>query len=155
MPDRDAAVTGGKLVSFDSNDANESLVERYGGEGGRGHPSSSTRRRPVIGATRRHQGRDREIVWDDGPRKYEVDRYRKELEEAARKPGLSFVRRRRGRRLKGADKVDCREYPASPCACDMEHPSDRDVKDGKAEIGTVQSPGGRGRRRKIEIQRRT
>src|SRR5260370_12858748 len=94
------------------------------------------------------KGRDAlKIVWDDGPNgKYESTAYRKQLEEAARKPGL--VVRKEGdvdAALKGADKVIVGEYYLPHLAhVTMEPPvAVANVKDGKAEIwAPLQSAGG-------------
>ena len=94
------------------------------------------------------KGRDAlKLTWDDGANgKYESVAYRKELEEAARKPGL--VLRKEGdvdAALKGADKVIVGEYYLPHLAhVSMEPPvAVADVKGDKAEIwAPVQSPGG-------------
>ena len=94
------------------------------------------------------KGRDAlKLVWDDGANaKYDSVAYRKELEEASRKPGL--VVRKEGdadAALKGADKVIVGEYYIPHLAhVSMEPPvAVADVKGDKAEIwAPVQSPGG-------------
>ncbi|MGY4186139.1 CO/xanthine dehydrogenase Mo-binding subunit [Bradyrhizobium sp. USDA 4459] len=94
------------------------------------------------------KGRDAlKLVWDDGANgKYDSVAYRKELEEAARKPGL--VVRQEGdadSALKAADKVVIGEYYLPHLAhVSMEPPvAVADVKGDKAEIwAPVQSPGG-------------
>jgi isoquinoline 1-oxidoreductase beta subunit len=94
------------------------------------------------------KGRDAlKLVWDDGANgKYESAAYRKELEEAARKPGL--VVRQEGDAdtvLKSADKVIVGEYYLPHLAhVSMEPPvAVADVKGDKVEIwAPVQSPGG-------------
>jgi isoquinoline 1-oxidoreductase beta subunit len=146
-------VTGGKLVSFDSKDAMKvSGVERVMEVQGWPWPSKFQPLGGVAVIARNTgaaiKGRDAlKIVWDDGPNgKYESTAYRKELEEAARKPGL--VVRKEGdvdAALKGADKVIVGEYYLPHLAhVSMEPPvAVANVKDGKAEIwAPVQSAGG-------------
>jgi isoquinoline 1-oxidoreductase subunit beta len=146
-------VTGGKLVSFDAADAMkvpgvEKVIEV------KGWPWPS-KFQPVGGVAviarntgAAIKGRDAlKVVWDDGANaKYESVAYRKELEEASRKPGL--VVRKEGdadAALKSADKVIVGEYYLPHLAhVSMEPPvAVADVKGDKAEIwAPVQSPGG-------------
>ncbi|MCP3476864.1 molybdopterin-dependent oxidoreductase [Bradyrhizobium sp. CCGUVB1N3] len=146
-------VTGGKLVSFDPADAMKvSGVEKVMQVRGWPWPSKFQPLGGVAVIARNTgaaiKGRDAlKIVWDDGPNgKYESVAYRKELEEAARKPGL--VVRKEGdadAALKSADKVIVGEYYIPHLAhVSMEPPvAVADVKGDKAEIwAPVQSPGG-------------
>jgi isoquinoline 1-oxidoreductase beta subunit len=146
-------VTGGKLVSFDSNDAMKiSGVEKVMEVQSWPWPSKFQPLGGVAVIARNTgaaiKGRDAlKIVWDDGANgKYESSVYRTELEEAARKPGL--VVRKEGdvdAALKGAEKVIVGEYYLPHLAhVSMEPPvAVANVKDGKAEIwAPVQSPGG-------------
>jgi len=87
------------------------------------------------------------VVWEDGPNgKYDSAAYRKELEDAARKPGL--IVRKEGdvdAALKSADKVIVGEYYLPHLAhVSMEPPvAVAEVRANKAEIwAPVQSPGG-------------
>jgi isoquinoline 1-oxidoreductase subunit beta len=146
-------VTGGKLKSFDATDAMKvSGVEKVIEVQGWPWPSKF---QPVGGVAviarntgAAIKGRDAlKIVWDDGPNgKYESVAYRKEIEEAARKPGL--VVRKEGdvdAALKAADKVIVGEYYLPHLAhVAMEPPvALANFKDGKAEIwAPVQSAGG-------------
>ncbi|MBR0830294.1 xanthine dehydrogenase family protein molybdopterin-binding subunit [Bradyrhizobium manausense] len=146
-------VTGGKLVSFDPAEALKvSGVEKVMEVRGWPWPSKFQPLGGVAVIARNTgaaiKGRDAlKIVWDDGPNgKYESVAYRKELEEASRKPGL--VVRNEGdadAALKTADKVIVGEYYIPHLAhVSMEPPvAVANVKDGKAEIwGPVQSAGG-------------
>ncbi|WFU43381.1 molybdopterin-dependent oxidoreductase [Bradyrhizobium sp. CB82] len=146
-------VTGGKPVSFDPADALKvSGVEKVMQVRGWPWPSKFQPLGGVAVIARNTgaaiKGRDAlKIVWDDGPNgKYESVAYRKELEEAARKPGL--VVRKEGdadAALKSADKVIVGEYYIPHLAhVSMEPPvAVADVKGDKAEIwAPVQSPGG-------------
>jgi isoquinoline 1-oxidoreductase subunit beta len=146
-------VTGGRLVSFDPAEAMKvSGVEKVMQVRGWPWPSKFQPLGGVAVIARNTgaaiKGRDAlKIVWDDGPNgKYESVAYRKELEEASRKPGL--VVRKEGdadAALKSADKVIVGEYYIPHLAhVSMEPPvAVADVKDGKAEIwAPVQSPGG-------------
>jgi isoquinoline 1-oxidoreductase beta subunit len=146
-------VTGGKLVSFDSNAAMKiSGVEKVMEVQGWPWPSKFQPLGGVAVIARNTgaaiKGRDAlKIVWDDGANgKYESAAYRTQLEEAARKPGL--VVRKEGdvdAALKGADKVIVGEYYLPHLAhVSMEPPvAVANVKDGKAEIwAPVQSAGG-------------
>ena len=146
-------VTGGKLKSFDATDAMKvSGVEKVMEVQGWPWPSKF---QPVGGVAviarntgAAIKGRDAlKIVWDDGPNgKYESSAYRKEIEEAARKPGL--VVRKEGdvdAALKAADKVIVGEYYLPHLAhVAMEPPvALANVRDGKCEIwAPVQSAGG-------------
>jgi isoquinoline 1-oxidoreductase beta subunit len=146
-------VTGGKLKSFDATAAMKvSGVEKVMEVQGWPWPSKFQPLGGVAVIARNTgaaiKGRDAlKIVWDDGANgKYESSAYRKEIEEAARKPGL--VVRKEGdvdAALKGADKVIVGEYYLPHLAhVAMEPPvALASVKDGKAEIwAPVQSPGG-------------
>src|SRR5882762_8884811 len=146
-------VTGGKVASFDGAAAMKvSGVEKVMEVKGWPWPSKFQPLGGVAVIARNTgaaiKGRDAlKVVWDDGPNgKYESTAYRKELEEAARKPGL--VVRKEGdvdAALKGADKVIVGEYYLPHLAhVTMEPPvAVADVKDGKAEIwAPLQSPGG-------------
>lgn len=146
-------VTGGKLVSFDPAEALKvSGVEKVMEVRGWPWPSKFQPLGGVAVIARNTgaaiKGRDAlKIVWDDGPNgKYESVAYRKELEEASRKPGL--VVRKEGdadAALKTADKVIVGEYYIPHLAhVSMEPPvAVANVRDGKAEIwAPVQSPGG-------------
>ncbi|MGV7218575.1 molybdopterin cofactor-binding domain-containing protein [Bradyrhizobium sp. UFLA05-112] len=146
-------VTGGKLVSFDPADAMKvSGVEKVMQVRGWPWPSKFQPLGGVAVIARNTgaaiKGRDAlKLVWDDGPNgNYESVAYRKELEEAARKPGL--VVRNEGdadAALKSADKVIVGEYYIPHLAhVSMEPPvAVADVKGDKAEIwAPVQSPGG-------------
>src|SRR6202048_2284462 len=146
-------VTGGKLVSFDSTAAMKvSGVEKVRGLKGWPWPPKFQPLGGVAVIARNTgaaiKGRDAlKLVWDDGANgKYDSVAYRKELEEASRKPGL--VVRQEGdadAALKSADKVVVGEYYLPHLAhVPMEPPvAVADVKDGKAEIwGPMQSAGG-------------
>ncbi|MET4388190.1 isoquinoline 1-oxidoreductase beta subunit [Bradyrhizobium sp. F1.4.3] len=146
-------VTGGKLVSFDPAEAMKiSGVEKVMQVRGWPWPSKFQPLGGVAVIARNTgaaiKGRDAlKLVWDDGANgKYDSVAYRKELEEAARKPGL--VVRSEGdadTALKGADKVIVGEYYIPHLAhVSMETPvAVADVKGDKAEIwAPVQSPGG-------------
>ncbi|MFT4115196.1 molybdopterin cofactor-binding domain-containing protein [Bradyrhizobium sp.] len=146
-------VTGGKLVSFDPDAALKvSGVEKVMQARGWPWPSKFQPLGGVAVIARNTgaaiKGRDAlKLVWDDGANgKYDSADYRKELEEASRKPGL--VVRSEGdadAALKGADKVIVGEYYLPHLAhVSMEPPvAVADVKGGKAEIwAPVQSPGG-------------
>ena len=146
-------VTGGKVVSFDANEAMKvSGVEKVMEVKGWPWPSKFQPLGGVAVIARNTgaaiKGRDAlKIVWDDGANaKYDSVAYRTELEEAARKPGL--VVRKEGdvdAALKGAAKVIVGEYYLPHLAhASMEPPvAVANVKDGKAEIwAPVQSPGG-------------
>ncbi|MDB5578494.1 MAG: twin-arginine translocation pathway signal protein [Bradyrhizobium sp.] len=146
-------VTGGKLKSFDATEAMKvSGVEKVMEVQGWPWPSKF---QPVGGVAviarntgAAIKGRDAlKIVWDDGANgKYESVAYRKEIEEAARKPGL--VVRKEGdvdAALKAADKVIVGEYYLPHLAhVAMEPPvALANFRDGKAEIwAPVQSAGG-------------
>jgi isoquinoline 1-oxidoreductase beta subunit len=146
-------VTGGKLVSFDPAEALKvSGVEKVMEVRGWPWPSKFQPLGGVAVIARNTgaaiKGRDAlKLVWDDGANgKYESAAYRKELEEAARKPGL--VVRQEGdadAALKSADKVIVGEYYLPHLAhVSMEPPvAVADVKGDKVEIwAPVQSPGG-------------
>lgn len=146
-------VTGGKLVSFDPDAALKvSGVEKVMQVRGWPWPSKFQPLGGVAVIARNTgaaiKGRDAlKLVWDDGPNgKYDSVAYRKELEEASRKPGL--VVRKEGdadAALKSADKVIVGEYYVPHLAhVSMEPPvAVADVKGDKAEIwAPVQSPGG-------------
>lgn len=146
-------VTGGKLVSFDPEAALKVPgVEKVMQVRGWPWPSKFQPLGGVAVIARNTgaaiKGRDAlKLVWDDGANgKYDSVAYRKELEEASRKPGL--VLRKEGDAdvaLKGADKVVVGEYYIPHLAhVSMEPPvAVADVKDDKAEIwAPVQSPGG-------------
>lgn len=146
-------VTGGKLVSFDPDAALKVPgVEKVMQVRGWPWPSKFQPLGGVAVIARNTgaaiKGRDAlKLVWDDGPNgKYESVAYRKELEEASRKPGL--VLRKEGdadAALKSADKVIVGEYYIPHLAhVAMEPPvAVADVKGDKAEIwAPVQSPGG-------------
>jgi isoquinoline 1-oxidoreductase beta subunit len=146
-------VTGGKLVSFDANDALKvSGVEKVIEVQGWPWPSKFQPLGGVAVIARNTgaaiMGRDAlKVVWDDGPNaKYDSATYRAELEDAARKPGL--VVRNNGDpegALKSADKVVIGEYYLPHLAhVSMEPPvATAHVTDGHAEIwAPVQSPGG-------------
>lgn len=146
-------VVGGKLVSFDATDAMKvSGVEKVIEVQGWPWPSKFQPLGGVAVIARNTgaaiMGRDAlKVVWDDGPNaKYDSVSYRKELEEASRKPGL--VVRNNGdveAALKSADKVVVGEYYLPHLAhVSMEPPvATARVADGKAEIwAPVQSPGG-------------
>jgi isoquinoline 1-oxidoreductase beta subunit len=146
-------VTGGKLVSFDGGEAMKiSGVEKVMEVKGWPWPSKF---QPLGGVAviasntgAAIKGRDAlKVVWDDGPNgKYDSAAYRKELEDAARKPGL--VVRKEGdvdAALKNADRVIVGEYYLPHLAhVSMEPPvAVANVKSNKAEIwAPVQSPGG-------------
>jgi isoquinoline 1-oxidoreductase beta subunit len=146
-------VTGGKLVSFDAKDALkvpgvEKVIEVKGWP----WPSKFQPLGGVAVVARNTgaaiMGRDAlKVVWDDGANaKYESVSYRKELETAARNPGL--VVRDTGDpegALKTADKVIVGEYYLPHFAhVSMEPPvATVNVANGKAEVwAPVQSPGG-------------
>jgi isoquinoline 1-oxidoreductase beta subunit len=146
-------VTGGKLVSFDPDAALKVPgVEKVMQVRGWPWPSKFQPLGGVAVIARNTgaaiKGRDAlKLVWDDGPNgKYDSVAYRKELEEASRKPGL--VLRKEGdadTALKGADKVIVGEYYIPHLAhVAMEPPvAVANVKGDKAEIwAPVQSPGG-------------
>lgn len=146
-------VTGGKLVSFDPDAALKVPgVEKVMKVQGWPWPSKFQPLGGVAVIARNTgaaiKGRDAlKLVWDDGPNgKYDSVAYRKELEEASRKPGL--VVRKEGdadAALKSADKVIVGEYYIPHLAhVSMEPPvAVADVKGDKAEIwAPVQSPGG-------------
>src|SRR5690349_16076285 len=146
-------VTGGKLVSFDASEALKvSGVEKVMKVQGWPWPSKFQPLGGVAVIARNTgaaiKGRDAlKLTWDDGANgKYDSVAYRKELEEAARKPGL--VVRQEGdadAALKTADKVIVGEYYLPHLAhASMEPPvAVADVKGDKAEIwAPVQSPGG-------------
>jgi isoquinoline 1-oxidoreductase beta subunit len=146
-------VVGGKLVSFDASDAMKvSGVEKVIEVQGWPWPSKFQPLGGVAVIARNTgaaiKGRDAlKIVWDDGANaKYDSVTYRRELEDAARKPGL--VVRNNGdvdAAMKSADKVVVGEYYLPHFAhASMEAPcAVANVKDGKAEIwAPVQSPQG-------------
>src|SRR5690349_18625946 len=146
-------VTGGKLVSFDGEAAQKVPgVEKVMQVRGWPWPSKFQPLGGVAVIARNTgaaiKGRDAlKLTWDDGANgKYDSVAYRKELEEASRKPGL--VVRQEGdaeAALKGADKVVVGEYYLPHLAhVSMEPPvAVADVKGDKAEIwAPVQSPGG-------------
>ena len=146
-------VTGGKLTSFDPDAALKVPgVEKVMQARGWPWPSKFQPLGGVAVIARNTgaaiKGRDAlKLVWDDGANgKYDSVAYRKELEEASRKPGL--VVRKEGdadAALKGADKVIVGEYYVPHLAhVAMEPPvAVADVKGDKAEIwAPVQSPGG-------------
>ncbi|MEK9282956.1 molybdopterin-dependent oxidoreductase [Bradyrhizobium sp. ISRA442] len=146
-------VTGGKLVSFDPDAALKVPgVEKVMQVRGWPWP---TKFQPLGGVAviarntgAAIKGRDAlKLTWDDGANaKYDSAAYRKELEDASRKPGL--VVRKEGdadAALKSADKVVVGEYYLPHLAhVSMEPPvAVADVKGDKAEIwAPVQSPGG-------------
>ncbi|WP_407118132.1 molybdopterin cofactor-binding domain-containing protein [Bradyrhizobium sp. LMG 9283] len=146
-------VTGGKLVKFEPEEALKVPgVEKVMQVRGWPWPSKFQPLGGVAVIARNTgaaiKGRDAlKLVWDDGPNgKYDSVAYRKELEEASRKPGL--VLRKEGdadAALKSADKVIVGEYYLPHLAhVSMETPvAVADVKGDKAEIwAPVQSPGG-------------
>jgi isoquinoline 1-oxidoreductase subunit beta len=146
-------VTGGKLVSFDANDALKiSGVEKIIEVQGWPWPSKFQPLGGVAVIARNTgaaiMGRDAlKVVWEDGPNaKYDSVSYRRELEEASRKPGK--VVRDTGDAeagLQSASKVIVGEYYLPHLAhISMEPPvAIAHVADGKAEIwAPVQSPGG-------------
>jgi isoquinoline 1-oxidoreductase subunit beta len=146
-------VTGGKLVSFDAKDALlVSGVEKVIEVKGWPWPSKFQPLGGVAVIARNTgaaiMGRDAlKVVWDDGPNaSYDSESYRRELEDASRKPGL--VVRDTGdaeAALKTADKVVVGEYYLPHLAhVSMEPPvATAHVTDGKVEIwAPVQSPGG-------------
>ncbi|PIT00265.1 twin-arginine translocation pathway signal protein [Bradyrhizobium nitroreducens] len=146
-------VTGGKLVSFDPDAALKVPgVEKVMKVQGWPWPSKFQPLGGVAVIARNTgaaiKGRNAlKLVWDDGANgKYDSVAFRKELEEASRKPGL--VVRQEGdadAALKGADKVIVGEYYIPHLAhISMEPPvAVADVKGDKAEIwAPVQSPGG-------------
>jgi isoquinoline 1-oxidoreductase beta subunit len=146
-------VTGGKLVSFDPEAALKVPgVEKVMQVRGWPWPSKFQPLGGVAVIARNTgaaiKGRDAlKLVWDDGPNaKYDSVAYRKELEEASRKPGL--VLRKEGdadAALKSADKVIVGEYYLPHLAhVAMEPPvAVADVKGDRAEIwAPVQSAGG-------------
>lgn len=146
-------VTGGKLVSFYPDDAlHVPGVEKVMEVKGWPWPSKF---QPLGGVAviasntgAAIKGRAAlKVEWDDGANaSYDSAAYRKQLEEAARKPGL--VVRKEGdveAALKGADKVVVGEYYLPHLAhVSMEPPvAVADVKGDKAEIwAPLQSPGG-------------
>ncbi len=129
-------VTGGKLASFDSNDAMKvSGVEKVMEVQGWPWPSKFQPLGGVAVIARNTgaaiKGRDAlKIVWDDGANgKYDSVAYRAELEQASRKPGLVV-------RKEGDVETLAHVSMEPPVAV-------ANVKDGKAEIwAPVQSPGG-------------
>lgn len=146
-------VTGGKLVSFDAKDALavsgvEQVVEAQGWP----WPSKFQPLGGVAIVARNTgaaiKGRDAlKVVWDDGANAhYDSDVYRKELEEAARKPGLEV--RNTGDAdgaLKSAASVVTAEYYLPHLAhVSMEPPVATARMDGdKVEVwAPVQSAGG-------------
>ncbi|WP_025037744.1 xanthine dehydrogenase family protein molybdopterin-binding subunit [Bradyrhizobium sp. DOA9] len=146
-------VTGGKLVKFEPEEALKVPgVEKVMQVRGWPWPSKFQPLGGVAVIARNTgaaiKGRDAlKLTWDDGPNgKYDSVAYRKELEEASRKPGL--VLRKEGdadAALKSADKVIVGEYYLPHLAhVAMEPPvAVADVKGDKAEIwAPVQSPGG-------------
>ncbi|MGX4803029.1 molybdopterin cofactor-binding domain-containing protein [Bradyrhizobium guangdongense] len=146
-------VTGGKLTSFDPDAALKVPgVEKVMQVRGWPWPSKFQPLGGVAVIARNTgaaiKGRDAlKLVWDDGANgKYDSVAYRKDLEEASRKPGL--VVRKEGdadAALKSADKVIVGEYYIPHLAhVSMEPPvAVADVKGDKAEIwAPVQSPGG-------------
>jgi isoquinoline 1-oxidoreductase beta subunit len=146
-------VTGGKLVSFDAADALKvSGVEKVLEVKGWPWPSKFQPLGGVAVIARNTgaaiKGRDAlKVVWEDGANaSYDSVAYRKQLEEAARKPGL--VVRTEGdvnAALKGAYKVVVGEYYMPHLAhVSMEPPvAVADVKGDKVEVwAPVQSPGG-------------
>ncbi|MGX4770168.1 molybdopterin cofactor-binding domain-containing protein [Bradyrhizobium guangdongense] len=146
-------VTGGKLTSFDPDAALKVPgVEKVMQVRGWPWPSKFQPLGGVAVIARNTgaaiKGRDAlKLVWDDGANgKYDSVAYRKDLEEASRKPGL--VVRKEGdadAALKNADKVIVGEYYIPHLAhVSMEPPvAVADVKGDKAEIwAPVQSPGG-------------
>jgi isoquinoline 1-oxidoreductase beta subunit len=146
-------VTGGKVVSFDATDALKVPgVEKVLEVKGWPWPSKFQPLGGVAVIARNTgaaiKGREAlKVVWDDGANaSYDSVAYRKELEEAARKPGL--VVRKEGdvdAALKTADKVVIGEYYLPHLAhVSMEPPvAVADVKGDKAEVwAPVQSPGG-------------
>lgn len=146
-------VVGGKLVSFDAKDALAiSGVEQVMEAQGWPWPSKFQPLGGVAVVARNTgaaiKGRDAlKIVWDDGANaKYDSVTYRAELEDAARKPGLTV--RDKGdveAGLKGAETVLVGEYYLPHLAhATMEPPvATAVVKDGKVEVwGPVQSAGG-------------
>ncbi|TFV80489.1 xanthine dehydrogenase family protein molybdopterin-binding subunit [Bradyrhizobium frederickii] len=146
-------VTGGKLVSFDPEAALKVPgVEKVMKVQGWPWPSKFQPLGGVAVIARNTgaaiKGRDAlKLTWDDGANaRYDSVAYRKELEEASRKPGL--VVRKEGdaeAALKGADKVIVGEYYLPHLAhVAMEPPvAVADIKGDKAEIwAPVQSPGG-------------
>jgi isoquinoline 1-oxidoreductase beta subunit len=146
-------VTGGKVVSFDPSDALKvSGVEQVVQVQGWPWPSKFQPLGGVAVIARNTgaaiKGRDAlKIVWDDGPNaNYDSIVYRKELEDASRKPGE--VVRNNGdvdTALKSAAKVIVGEYYLPHLAhASMETPvATAHVADGKAEVwAPVQSPQG-------------
>ena len=146
-------VTGGKLVSFDGSEAMKiSGVEKVLDVKGWPWPSKFQPLGGVAVIARNTgaaiKGRDAlKVVWEDGLNgKYDSAAYRKELEDAARKPGL--IVRKEGdvdAALKSADKVIVGEYYLPHLAhVSMEPPvAVAEVRANKAEIwAPVQSPGG-------------
>jgi isoquinoline 1-oxidoreductase beta subunit len=146
-------VTGGKLVSFDAKDALavsgvEQVVEAQGWP----WPSKFQPLGGVAIVARNTgaaiKGRDAlKVVWDDGANAhYDSDVYRKELEDAARKPGLEV--RNTGDAdgaLKGAASVVTAEYYLPHLAhVSMEPPVATARMEGdKVEVwAPVQSAGG-------------
>ncbi|HEY0203769.1 MAG TPA: molybdopterin cofactor-binding domain-containing protein [Acetobacteraceae bacterium] len=146
-------VTGGKLVSFDAKDALavsgvEQVIEAQGWP----WPSKFQPLGGVAIVARNTgaaiKGRDAlKVVWDDGANAhYDSDVYRKELEEAARKPGLEV--RNTGDAdgaLKGAASVVTAEYYLPHLAhVSMEPPVATALMQGdKVEVwAPVQSAGG-------------
>ncbi len=146
-------VTGGKVVSFDPADALKvSGVEQVIQVQGWPWPSKFQPLGGVAVIARNTgaaiKGRDAlKIVWDDGPNaSYDSIVYRKELEDASRKPGE--VVRNNGdvdAAMKSAAKVIVGEYYLPHLAhASMETPvATAHVADGKAEVwAPVQSPQG-------------
>lgn len=128
-------VTGGKLVSFDPEAALKVPgVEKVMKVQGWPWPSKFQPLGGVAVIARNTgaaiKGRDAlKLTWDDGPNgKYDSVAYRKELEEASRKPGL--VVRKEGdaeAALKGADKVIVGEYYLPHLAHERAHRGFRDA----------------------------
>lgn len=146
-------VTGGKLVSFDGADAMKVPgVEKVMEVQGWPWPSKFQPLGGVAVIARNTgaaiKGRDAlKVKWDDGANaNYDSVAYRKELEEAVRKPGL--VVRDDGdidAAMKAADKVIVGEYYLPHLAhVSMEPPvATAHFADGKIEVwAPVQSPGG-------------
>ncbi|CAM5390640.1 Nicotinate dehydrogenase subunit B OS=Afipia felis OX=1035 GN=nicB_1 PE=4 SV=1 [Afipia felis] len=146
-------VTGGKVASFDATEALKVPgVEKVLEVKGWPWPSKFQPLGGVAVIARNTgaaiKGREAlKVTWDDGANaSYDSVAYRKQLEEAARKPGL--VVRKEGdvdAALKTADKVVVGEYYLPHLAhVSMEPPvAVADVKGDKAEVwAPVQSPGG-------------
>ncbi|MBN8973839.1 MAG: xanthine dehydrogenase family protein molybdopterin-binding subunit, partial [Rhizobiales bacterium] len=146
-------VTGGKLKSFDPADAMKVVgVEKVVEVKGWPWPSKFQPLGGVAVIARNTgaaiKGREAlKVEWDDGANaSYDSVAYRKQLEEAARKPGL--VVRKEGdvdAALKSADKVVTGEYYIPHLAhASMEPPvAVANVTGDKVEVwAPVQSPGG-------------